>query len=254
MNSWLLLVTVKACRGSEINPSLQKPCHSSTGKEASLSPHLNYFTINPGSKFASVQGRCFACCTSEELIGSVTHLIIGLSCTWSCSCFTAGRRFTFGLGRCSVSLGTVPEAVKSCWGLVFSPLLGGAHLRQQQGSCRHYTPALCMGQEQLLSFPSWQHCHPAAGLLHIPACYDEISFLNDRLLGGRTSTYHTWSVNLQITVLMILGSHCVFFRAVWLIFIMGICNEGNYMTFSSTELNKLPVYPKVCNPFSKDNM
>lgn len=74
------------------------------------------------------------------------------------------------------------------------------------------------------------------------------------MLGGSVSTYHTWSVNLQITVIMILGSPCIFFRAVWLFFIIDMCNKGNYMTFSSTELNKLAVYHKVCNPSSKDNM
>lgn len=60
------------------------------------------------------------------------------------------------------------------------------------------------------------------GLLHILAWYDEIGFLNDRLLGGGL---YTWHINLHITELMILGSHCIFFRAVWLFSIMDRCNK-----------------------------
>lgn len=56
MNSWLFLVTLEACRGSQGNLSLQKSCHSSVGKEASSSSGVNYFIVNSGSKFASVQG------------------------------------------------------------------------------------------------------------------------------------------------------------------------------------------------------
>jgi len=35
---------------------------------------------------------------------------------------------------------------------------------------------------------------------------------------------------------------------------MEVCNKGNYMTLSNTELNKLPVYRKLWNPSSKDTV
>lgn len=46
----------------------------------------------------------------------------------------------------------------------------------------------------------------------------------------------------------------IFQITVQLFFIMGIHNKGNYMTISSTELSKSPVYHKVCNPSSKDTV
>lgn len=59
---------------------------------------------------------------------------------------------------------------------------------------------------------------------------------------------------MTVLVQIILGNDCIFFRAVQLFFIMDICNKGNYITICSTELNKLPVYHKVCNPSPKDTV
>lgn len=204
----------------------------------------------PRKQVCLSSGELVACYTSDELIESVTYLTISFSYTWRCSCFTLGKIFTFRLGRHSVSFGTTPETMKSCWDWFYPVCSEAPTWVPQQGSHRHCTLPCAWDRSSCFPSPFSSTATPPVGLFHIPVCYDEISSLSDRLLGGTASTYHTWSINLQITVLMILGSHCIFFRAVWLFFIMDICHERNYITFSSTEPNKLPVYHSL-QPFLK---
>lgn len=97
-----------------------------------------------------------------------------------------------------MSFGMLTEAIKYFWGLVLSYICIALSLppeaaepeKHQQGPCRLYASALCMGQKSRGFTSSCSAIQPV-GILLISICYDEISFGNDKLLGKRANTCHT---------------------------------------------------------------
>lgn len=165
-----------------------------------------------------------------------------LICIWEALCVIWGSNWGRG-----IFLGSCVTPSSYCFE---SPTWGSRAGEAAAGITEVLCPALCAGQRSSLSLP----CHPAPW--DSPYCNrrDEIRSGNDRMLGVSATIYHTWTVRLQITGQVILGNSWVFSDLHSYLFIMDICNKGNHMTISSTELNKSPVYHKVCNPSSKDTV